>query len=128
VRNVRDGKDRVAAAWHIAADRIDRDMAMAENDSGQGLDLEIEHGVALLLREVAHLCLSKLDVLDITRGDLRYGALDLGGREMEILRRPFVELLRQFADGDVLPFFDLGEDGLHGRTPLCVGGRDVAVI
>ena len=127
-RHVRAGDHRIAAARHVAADRIDRDVAMAEHDAGQGLDLEVEHGVALLLREIPDLRLREFDVLDIPLRHLRDGALDLGGREVEILRRPLVEFLRQFADRGVLPFLDLGEDGFHGLAYLGVGGLDRARV
>ena len=51
---------RIAPARHVAADRVHRDVAVAEHDAGQRLDFEIVHGVALLLREIAHLGLGEL--------------------------------------------------------------------
>jgi hypothetical protein len=44
---------------------------MAEDDAGQRLHLQVLHGVALLLREVAHLGLGELDVVEIAFGNLR---------------------------------------------------------
>ena len=53
---------------------------MAEDDAGQRLDLEIAHGLLLLLREVAHLRLGELDVVEVALADLADGALDLRRR------------------------------------------------
>ena len=53
---------------------------MAEDDAGQRLDLEVAHGLLLLLREVAHLRLGELDVVEVALGDLRDRALDLAAR------------------------------------------------
>ena len=127
-RHVRASHHRIAAARDVAADRIDRDVAMAEHDAGQGFDLEVEHGFALLLCEIPDLRLRELDVLDIPLWHLRDGALDLGGREVEILRRPLVEFLRQLADRVVLALLDLGEDGFHGLAHFRVGGLDRACV
>ncbi len=127
-RHMRRGDHRVAAARHIAADRIDRDMLVAEHDAGQRLDFEVVHGLALLLREVADLGLRELDVLEIALGNLRNRALDLGRRQLEILRRPFVEFLRQFADRRILAFVDLRQDAFDGLAHLGVGGLDRARV
>ncbi len=127
-RHVRASHHRIAAARDVAADRIDRDVAMAEYDAGQGFDLEVEHGVALLLCEIPDLRLRELDVLDIPLWHLRDGALDLGRREVEIFWRPLVEFLRQLADRIVLPLLDLGEDGFHGLAHFRVGGLDRARV
>ena len=77
-RHVRGGDHRIAAARHVAADRIHRDVAVAEHDAGQRLDFEVVHGVALLLREVAHLRLREFDVLEVALGHLRDGFFDFG--------------------------------------------------
>ena len=53
--HMRGGDHRIAAAWHIAANRVHRDVAVAKHDTGQRLDLEVVHGLLLLLREVSHL-------------------------------------------------------------------------
>ena len=80
---------------------------MPEHDAGQRLDLEIAQGLLLLLREVAHLRLRELDVVEVALADLRYRALDLGGGELERRRRPVVEFLRQLAHRRVAPGLDL---------------------
>ena len=70
-RHVRRGDHRIAPARHVAADRIDRDVAVAEHDAGQRLDLQVLHRLLLLLREVAHLRLGELDVVEIALRHLR---------------------------------------------------------
>jgi len=42
-RHMCGGDHRITPARHIAADTADRDVAVAEYDAGQGLDLEIAH-------------------------------------------------------------------------------------
>src|SRR5512143_2591219 len=101
---------------------------MSQHHTGQRFDLQVEHGIALFLREIADLRLRELDILEIALGHLRDGALDLGRREAEILRGPLVELLRQFADRGVLPIVDLRENGFHGFAHLGVGGLDRARV
>ena len=49
---------------------------MAEHDAGQRLDFEVAHRLLLLLREVAHLRLRELDVVEIALAHLADGALD----------------------------------------------------
>ncbi len=101
---------------------------MAEHHARQRLDLEVLHRVALLLREIPHLRLRKLDVVEIALRHLRDRLVDLGRREAEVLRLPLVELLRVIADRRVLARLDLGEDRLDGLTHLGVGGLDRARI
>ena len=127
-RHVRGGDHRIAPARHVAADRVHRDVAVAEDDAGQRLDLQVLHGVALLLREVAHLRLRELDVVEIALGNLRNRLLDLGGRQPKILRLPVVELLRQLADGGVLLVLDLRQDAFDRLAHLGVGGLDRARV
>ena len=75
-RHVRGGDHRIAPARHVAADRVHRNVAVTEDHAGQRLDLEILHGVALLLREAAHLRLREFDVVEIALGDLADRLLD----------------------------------------------------
>ena len=84
-RHVGGGDHRIAPARHVAADRVDRDVLVAEHDAGQRLDLEVAHRLLLLLREVAHLRLRELDVVEVALGDLADRTLDLGRRQAEIL-------------------------------------------
>jgi hypothetical protein len=58
-------------------------MPVAEDHARQGLDLEIAHGLLLLLGEVAHLLLGELDVVEVALADLTDGALDLRRRQLE---------------------------------------------
>ena len=46
---------------------------VTKHDAGQRLDFEIVQVFALLLREIAHLGLGKLDVIEIALGHLRNG-------------------------------------------------------
>ena len=121
-RHVRGGDHRVTPAGHVAADRVHRDVAVAEHDAGQSLHLQVAHGLLLLLREIAHLGLRKFDVLEVALGHLRDRLLDVGGRELEVLRRPLVELFRQLADGGVLAFVDLRQNVFDRLAHLGVGG------
>ena len=50
---------------------------VAEHDAGQRLDLEVAQRLLLLLREIAHLRLRELDVVEIALAHLPDGALDL---------------------------------------------------
>ena len=99
---------------------------MAEHDAGQRLDLEVVHGLALLLREVAHLGLREFDVLEVALAHLCDGFLDFLRRQLEILRRPVVEFLRQLADRRILARIDLRQDALDRFAHLGVGGLDGA--
>ena len=127
-RHVGGGDHRIAPARHVAADRIHRDVAVAEDHAGQRLDLQIAHGLLLLLREVAHLRLGEFDVVEVALSHLGDRALDLGRRQFEILRLPVVELLRQLADRGVLLVVDLRQDALDGLANLGVRGLDRACV
>ena len=96
-RHMRRGDHRIAPAGHVAADAADRDVAMAEHDAGQGLDLDIAHRFALDLGEIADLRLREADVVERLRRDLRDHRGDLGIGQAEARRRPFVEALAEFA-------------------------------
>ncbi len=126
--HMRRGDHRIAPARHVAADRIHRDVAMAEHDAGQRLDLQVVHGLLLFLREIAYLRLRELDVIAIALGHFRDGLLDVLRAEPEILRRPLVEFLRQFADGGVLARVDLRQDAFDRFAHLGVGGLDRACV
>ena len=127
-RHVRGGHHRVAPARHIAADGVHGDVLVAEDDARQRLHLEIAQGLALLLREVAHLGLRELDVVEVALGDLADGPLDLAVAELEGGRRPLVELLRQRAHGGIAAGLDLGQDLLDRLPHLGVGRLDGAGI
>ncbi len=127
-RHVRGRYHRIASARHVAADRVHRDVRVAEDHAGQGLDLEVAHGLLLLLREVAHLRLRELDVVEVALGDLAYGTLDFRWRELESRRRPAVELLRQLTHGGIAPCLDIGKNAFHRLAHLGVGGLDRARV
>ena len=112
-RHMRGGKQRIFPARHIAADRIDRNVLVAEHHARQRLDLDVEHRFALMLREIAHLFLREPDVVEIAPRQLRQAVLDLGVGEPEILAVPLVELDRQFADRSIAALFDIGQNPFH---------------
>ena len=101
---------------------------MPEHDAGQRLDLEIAHGLFLLLREVAHLRLREFDVVEVAFADPGDRALDLASVKLERGRRPAVEALRQLAHRGVAPRLDLREDAFHRLPHLGVGGFDRARV
>ena len=85
---------------------------MPEDDSRQGLDLDVSHRLPLRLGEPTHLLLREADVVQIARGhpaDLRF---DLGRSQPERRRRVAVEALRQFAHRRVAAGFDLAQSRL----------------
>ena len=51
------------ATWHIAADVLNGNVLVAENDPWSRFDLEILQGFALKLCELAYVALCILDVL-----------------------------------------------------------------
>ena len=73
---MRGGDHRELAARHVAADRLHRDVLVAEDYAGQRLHFDIRHRGALRLRETADLRLRKADVIEIARGDLAHGRCD----------------------------------------------------
>jgi hypothetical protein len=82
-RHVGRGDHRIAPARHVAADRIHRDVPVPEHHARQRLDLEIAQRFFLLLREIAHLRLRKLDVVEVALAHPRDRGLDFGGGELE---------------------------------------------
>ena len=98
-RHMRRGDHRIAPAGHIAADAADRDVAMAEHDAGQRLDLDIPHRFALDFGEVADLRLREVDVVDGLRRHFRDHRGDVRVGQAEARRRPFVEALAKLAHG-----------------------------
>ena len=87
------GDHGIFAAGHVAADRIHRDVLVAQNDAGQGFDLDILQRRFLVFGEVAHLFVGEADIVQIALGDLRKRGLDLLFTQAESLRRIAVELL-----------------------------------
>src|SRR5262249_55427308 len=88
--------------------------------------LDVLHRVALLLREVAHLLLCKLDVVEIALRDLADRFLDFLRRKLEARRRPLVEFLGEVAHRRIAARLDVGQDALNGRAPLRVALLDRA--
>jgi hypothetical protein len=110
------GHHRIFSARHIASDRADRDVLMAEHHAREGLDLHVLDGRALDRGEIADLSLGEADVLQIAWGDLCHGGVDLGLREDKTLRRPAIEFLRQVTDRRVAALLHVGEDLLDGSS------------
>ena len=96
---------------------------MAENDAGQGLDLDVGHGRALCLGEVADLLsCAKLDDLPcrVSRlGSIRASISD-SCFQAEGGRRVVVEFLRQIAHGRIATGFDVCERFLDNAPHLGV--------
>ena len=110
-----DGRrnERILAARHVAADRLDGNDLLAERDAVADLGLELVHGVALALGELDHLMLAEGEVL------LEYGAggaprrIDVGGADAELGALPAVEIAGIAPHGVVAVLFDVVEHGPH---------------
>ncbi len=127
-RHVRRRHHRVAAARHIAADAVHRDVAVPEHDARKRLDLEVVERRLLLLGEIADLRLGEADVVEVALADFRDGALDFLLAQPEILRRPLVEFLRQLPDRLVAALLDGGQDRLDRFADFGVRGLDRARV
>ncbi len=92
-RHMRRRNHRIPPGRHITADLPDRNVAMAEDDARQGLDLDVLHGLTLDLGKVADLLLREFDVVDRLRRHLCDECADLVTRQPEPRGRPFVEAL-----------------------------------
>jgi hypothetical protein len=69
-------------------------VLVTEHYARQRLDFEFAQRIFLLLGEVAHLRLGKLDVVEVALAHLSDSSLDFVGRELEGWRRPVVEFAR----------------------------------
>ena len=95
-------------------------MLVAEHDPGHRLDLDVEHRVALVLREAAHLLLGEADVGELAGGDAAHRPLDVLLGHPEGLGLPAVELRRELAHGGVAACLDVAEDALDDAAHLGV--------
>jgi len=84
------------APWNVAADRVNRHVLVAENDSRQGLDFDVLHRRPLSLGKVATCAWANL-MSSMFRRRAGTTPLDLLLRKPERGRVPLVELLRDFA-------------------------------
>ena len=82
---------------------------MAEDHTGQRLDLYIRHRGALRFGETAHLILGKADIVQLARAQFADQRLDLIRAQPEAWRRIAVEFLRKFAHGRVAARADIGQ-------------------
>jgi len=103
-------------------------VAVPEHDPGKRLDFEVAQGLLLFLREIAHLRLGELDIVEVAPGQLCDRALDVGCAQPKPFRRPVIELLRQGAHCLVATGLDFGKDALHRGAHLGVGGLDRARV
>ena len=71
------------------------------------------HRLRADLREVAHLRLGELDVVEIAPGQLRQAVPDFGVGQPEILAVPLVEFDRQVAHRSIAARLDIGENAFH---------------
>ena len=81
--HVGGGDHRVAAAGHVGADVLDRDVPVAEPDARERLDLEVGHRRALRAGERPHLLLAERDVVENLGRDPLEARRDLVGVEPE---------------------------------------------
>ena len=94
-------------------------MLLAEEHTGQRLDLDVDERVALGLRERAHLLLDEHDVVDHLLRQRRHDLGDLLGVETEARRGPLVELSREYLRTAASPVAaDVGDDPAHSLGDL----------
>ena len=113
--HVGGGDHRVAAARHVRADVLDRDVPMAQADTRERLDLEIRHRRALRAGERPHLLLAEGDVVEHLGRDPCEARRDLVGGEPEGLRLPAVETGRVAPHSGVSVRRDGGDDLVYDR-------------
>jgi hypothetical protein len=104
----------------VAPRRADRDMRVAEDDPGQGLDLDVTQGPALMAGEVADLLLGEGDVVEVAPAEPGQAALDLGGRQPVVVAVPAVEPDGELPHGRVPAPGDVVEDALDRLADLRV--------
>ncbi len=122
--HVGGGHHGITAPRDITSDRIHRNVAVTEHDAGKRLHFEVAQRFPLLLGEISHLRLGKLDVVEIAFAHLADRALDFFCAELEACGRPVIEFLRQRAHCRVAPGLDLRENAFHGLPHLGVGSLD----
>ena len=127
-RHVRRGDQRIFSARHVAADRIHRDVLVPEHDARQGLHLDVPQRLLLRVREVAHLLLGEVDVVEVAAREFRQRGLDLAVGEPEVLAVPAVELRSIVRALPRRRARRCREDALDGRAHLGVVGRDCICI
>ena len=126
-RHVGGRQQRILAARHVAADRVDRDVLVAEYHPRQGLDLDVLQRVALDLREVADLLLREQDVLAVLPGEFRQTGFDLVLAQTEVVTLPAVELDRHLAHGRIATSRDVVQRVLHDAADLLVRLRRLGI-
>ncbi len=127
-RHMRRRDHRVLAAWNIATDRLDRNIAVAEEDPRHCLDFDIGHRRSLGFGKFADLSLGKPDVVHVASRHLVDCRLDLGRGQSKRGRREVVEFRRQVAYCGVASGFDVLERRFDKRPDFGVilgafGGR-----
>ena len=111
--HMRRGDHRILAARHVAADAVDRQVAVAEHHAGTDFLFHVLQGGALNLRETAHLRLGEADVF---QGGLRHprdAGVDVRFGEAEARWRPLVEAFRQGPHGGISAALDVRENAFH---------------
>ena len=88
---------------------------MAQNDTGQGLNLDIQHAVALCLGEIAHLCLGEFDIFKLARAERGDKRVDLCLCQAKRRRRIIVEFFGKRAHSRIATRLDIGK----GRLDHC---------
>jgi hypothetical protein len=90
----RAGHQRAVTGGQVGADAADRDLAVAHDQAGRDLPLEVRGGPQLQLGEAAHPLQAELQALADARVDGAAGSVELLARGAERLRPVAVELLR----------------------------------
>ena len=110
----RRGDQRVAAARHVRADRLDRDEPLAQVDTRLQLHVELAKALALAPGKRRDLVATVIDDAPVLDAHPRDGRFDLTLRQPKGRRRPPVEPLRPLAHGLVAALADSAQDLAHG--------------
>ena len=119
-RHMRRGHHRELATRHIAADRLHRNVAVAEDHAGQGFHLDIRHRRPLRLCKPANLGLGEPDILDVACGYLLQRCFNLGRCQAERRRRIMVVLRAQVAHRRIAACGDVGQHRFNRGAHACI--------
>ena len=114
-RHVGRSKQGILTARHIAADALDRNVAVAKYDARQRLDLDVEERSFLRLGKIAHLLLREFDVLTLLLGNAVHACIDLSFAEPVTRAIEIIEPGGEFSNGGVTPLLHLIKQRLDRR-------------
>ena len=116
---------RIATTRHVAADALNRHVAVPETYARQGFDLDVMDTRALGFRKAPNLSLSEFDVFDDPRRQARDQCIDFSPSETEARRFPAVEAHRELAHRVIAAMPNLGDDRFDGLADFTIGFRDL---